>query len=116
MTDDDLRTLFQPFGEIVDLYMKSNDRGPFAFVTFSSLEEAEKGKEYIMFYSDATEWTYMESQSESTSQSRELMLAEIKEAQEPVSSVRRKGTWLVIVLEFKKTVWRWKRINGKKKG
>ena len=44
-TEDDLIKVFQVHGEIVDVYIKSNDRGKFAFVTFSSLEEAENAKQ-----------------------------------------------------------------------
>ena len=50
ITDDDLRTTFQSCGEITDVYIKKNEKGAFAFVTFSSLEEAEKGKEYCYCY------------------------------------------------------------------
>ena len=40
--EDDLRTLFQECGEIVDFYLKDADR-KIAFITFSSMEEAQKG-------------------------------------------------------------------------
>ena len=40
VTEDDLRTLFQEHGEIVDFFMRENDKGRFAFVTYGSMEEA----------------------------------------------------------------------------
>ena len=45
MTEDEIREVFGKYGEIVDFFMKENDRGKFAFVTYGSMEEAEKGKE-----------------------------------------------------------------------
>lgn len=36
-TETDLRTLFESSGEITDLFIKENDKGRFAFVTFSSM-------------------------------------------------------------------------------
>ena len=42
VTEDELRDVFSPHGEIVDIYVCRKETGTFAFVTFSSLEEAEK--------------------------------------------------------------------------
>ena len=48
VTDDDLRTMFQSCGEIIDVHIKKNDRDAFAFVIFSSLEEAEKPERTVI--------------------------------------------------------------------
>jgi RNA recognition motif-containing protein len=45
VTEDDLRNIFQPHGEIINLFMKRGEKGTFAFVTYCSLEEANKGLE-----------------------------------------------------------------------
>ena len=63
VNEDDLRNLFQVHGEIVDFFMKTNDKGAFAFVTYGSMEEAEKGKEYSLNYLDVTELSSKTGQS-----------------------------------------------------
>ena len=37
VTDEKLREVFEPFGNIVDVFIKENDKGKFAFVTFDTL-------------------------------------------------------------------------------
>ena len=38
VTEEDLRTAFEPHGNIVDIFLKENERGKFAFVTYDTLE------------------------------------------------------------------------------
>ena len=45
VTDDDLRALFESCGNITDTFSKEGQRGKFAFITFDTIEEAEKGLE-----------------------------------------------------------------------
>eukprot|EP00178_Gracilaria_changii_P015927 TRINITY_DN4479_c0_g1_i2.p1 TRINITY_DN4479_c0_g1~~TRINITY_DN4479_c0_g1_i2.p1 ORF type:complete len:144 (-),score=21.79 TRINITY_DN4479_c0_g1_i2:110-541(-) len=45
ITEDNLRSFFESCGEVIDVYIKKNDRGPFAFVKFTSMEEAQKATE-----------------------------------------------------------------------
>ena len=45
VSEEDLRNVFEPHGNIVDIFIKENDKGKFAFVTYDTLEEANKGLE-----------------------------------------------------------------------
>lgn len=41
ITEEDLRGIFEPHGNIIDVAIKGNDRGKFCFVKFDTLEEAQ---------------------------------------------------------------------------
>ena len=38
VTEDDLRSTFEPHGNIVNIFVKENERGKFAFVTYDTME------------------------------------------------------------------------------
>jgi hypothetical protein len=49
VTEDDLRTFFNSCGTITDVFIKTGSKGLFAFVEFSTLDEAEDGKRYSSY-------------------------------------------------------------------
>ena len=44
VTEEDLRAKYEPFGNITDCFLKASER-PIAFITFDTLEEAQKALE-----------------------------------------------------------------------
>ena len=46
VTRDDLRTLFEPCGNVTDSFCKEGGRGMFGFVAFDTIEEAQKALEF----------------------------------------------------------------------
>ena len=44
-TEDEVRDMFVAAGDVIDFFMKRGEKGAFGIVTFSSMDDALKGKE-----------------------------------------------------------------------
>lgn len=42
---EEVKALFEAYGEVVDIFHKTNEKGGIAFITFDTLENAEKALE-----------------------------------------------------------------------
>ena len=94
-------------------FIRKPDKSPFAFITFSTMEEAEKGKEYVFFYLDFQELSFKGNRSGCLSlRGKQEEMEVVKEDLEPVINVNKKDTWLEIVPEVRKEWLKNNRINS----